>query len=40
MKGREIWRIYVLYAYAVGLVEGRVADPDPDPEKILIRWVA
>jgi hypothetical protein len=30
----------VLYAYAVGLVEGRVADPDLDPEKIRIRWVA
>jgi hypothetical protein len=27
-------------AYFIGLVEGRVADPDPDPEKIRIRWDA
>ncbi len=33
MKGREIWRRDVLYAHAVGLVEGRVADPVPDPRK-------
>ncbi len=28
-----------LRAYFICLVEGRVADPDPDPEKIRIRWV-
>jgi hypothetical protein len=27
-------------AYFIGLVEGRVADPGPDPEKIRIGWVA
>ncbi len=30
----------VLHAHTVGLVEGRVSDPDPDPERSRIRWVA
>ncbi len=40
MKGRERWRRDVLLAHTVGLVEGRVADLDPVPEKIRSRWVA